>query len=72
METKIMRNNRDYMPPKRLKKLRNAMGDSQAELAKKLGVTQATISRWEDGELLIKGPVKVLLERMLQDWLVDD
>lgn len=36
---------------KRLKELRLEMGLTQSELAKKLKVTQATVAKWENGDL---------------------
>jgi DNA-binding transcriptional regulator YiaG len=66
-----MNNSANYMPPKRLRKLRDALGESQTEFAKRLGVTQATVSRWEDGELLIQGPARILIERLMADHFHD-
>ena len=39
-----------------LQRRRRALGLSQVELAKLLGVYQATISRWEDGKVVIRHP----------------
>jgi DNA-binding transcriptional regulator YiaG len=47
--------------------LRDALAESQTAFAKRLGVTQATVSRWEDGELIVQGPAAILLDNMLQD-----
>jgi DNA-binding transcriptional regulator YiaG len=55
------------IPPKVIRRLRDALAESQAAFAQRMGVSQATVSRWEDGELIIQGPAKILLERMLQD-----
>ncbi len=37
-----------------LRKLRTTAGFSQDDLAKRVGVTQATVSRWEDGTMTPK------------------
>ena len=36
--------------PERLKLLRKEMGLTQTELAEKLGLKQATVAKWEEGE----------------------
>lgn len=50
-------------------KLRRLLGDgskplSQEELGKRLGVDQATISRWETGECEPNGPTQILLKQL--------
>lgn len=35
---------------KKIKSLRKALGDNQAEFGERFGVEQATVSRWEKGE----------------------
>lgn len=50
-------------------KLRKDLGDgdkplSQEELGKRLGVDQATISRWETGDGEPKGPAAILLQQL--------
>lgn len=52
-------------------KLRKSLGDgdkplSQAELAKRVGVNQATISRWETGEDEPSGPAAILLTQIAE------
>ena len=37
------------MSPKKLRKLRERVGLSQEELARRLGVTRVTVTRWENG-----------------------
>jgi transcriptional regulator with XRE-family HTH domain len=46
--------------PTDLRDARVAGGGSQEEVAKRLGVTQATLSRWENG---LRSPVMADLER---------
>lgn len=41
----------DIKFPERLKELRLEMGMTQSELAKELKVTQATVAKWENGDL---------------------
>ena len=55
--------------PKTVRMLRDALAESQTAFAKRLGVTQATVSRWEDGELIVQGPAAILLENMLEGYL---
>ncbi|NBT33393.1 MAG: helix-turn-helix domain-containing protein [Rhodobacteraceae bacterium] len=42
---------------------------SQAELAQLLGVTQATVSRWETGAQKPDGPAAILLKLLSTDRL---
>lgn len=48
-----------------IRALRKAMGLRQHQFCKLLGVTQATISRWETGEERPRGSAAVLLHKML-------
>lgn len=47
-----------------LKTLRKRLGLSQAEIAERLGVDQATISRIEAGKARPSGPVQILIDMM--------
>jgi DNA-binding transcriptional regulator YiaG len=46
-----------------VRKLRNRLGLSQEKLATEIGVDQATIHRWENGQR-IPEPARKLLERL--------
>ena len=48
-----------------LKTRRHKLGLSQAQLATKLGTTQNTIYRWENGLMKIQNPM--ILDRALKD-----
>lgn len=45
-------------------RLRASFGETQTEFAVRIGVNQATISRWENGEDDPSGPASILLERL--------
>ena len=54
------------MPKQRdLKRLRARLGESQAAFAKRFGVDQATIHRWEKNGGPKRGPAKVGLDKLL-------
>jgi transcriptional regulator with XRE-family HTH domain len=46
----------------RLKKLREKLGLTQAELAEKFRVVPSAVNQWESGSRTIPGPVMVLVE----------
>ena len=47
--------------------LRSRLGEiSQAELGKRLGVSQATVSRLEKGKQAVEGPVAIILAQLDQ------
>lgn len=48
--------------PERLKVLRESMGWSMSELARRFGVGPGTVSRWESGDAKMSGPSLKLLE----------
>lgn len=44
------------------------LGMNQTQLAKELGVTQATVSRWENGKIKKVGPLaQRVIERLLEE-----
>ena len=50
------------MTGKQLKAIRNRLGNSQTELAKRLGVAFITINRWENGHRAIPTAVSLALK----------
>lgn len=54
------------MTPAELRAAREALGLSQRALAERLGVPQATVSRWETGQHPIQHPriLRLALERL--------
>ncbi len=46
----------------RLKVLRESMGWSMSELARRFGVSHSAVSQWESGESQMSGPALKLLE----------
>lgn len=50
------------MTPNQIKALRETRQWNQAELAARLGIDQATVSRIERGTIAPSGPVRLLLE----------
>lgn len=60
------------MTPDQIKTLRKDRTWSQQQFAAALGVDQATISRLESGASEPRGPVKVLLERLVAEPVVSD
>lgn len=48
--------------PDRIRMLRESMGWSMRELAKRFGVTHGAVSQWESGESQMSGPALKLLE----------
>jgi len=53
------------MTPKEFKDIRGAIGVSQAELARRLGVDPMTVSRWERKVVSIPNPV----EKLMKVWV---
>jgi DNA-binding transcriptional regulator YiaG len=49
------------MDPEEFKSGRNAIGLTQTELARRLGVHPLTVSRWERGFVSIPNPVEKLM-----------
>ena len=50
------------MTPEELKARRKQLGLSQSKLAEVLGVTQHTISRWEEGKIRLMAPRSLWLD----------
>lgn len=61
----------DDLRPDEIRFLRELLGMTQAELAERLGVSRATINRWETGNDLV-GSVQSLALRTLVAWSLDD
>ena len=53
------------MTGKEAKAMREAAGLNRTELAARLGVTERTVYRYEDGESQISGPVAIALRQVL-------
>lgn len=49
------------MTPRELQHRREKLGFTQIELAKRLGVTQGALSKWESGQRKIPKVVKLLI-----------
>jgi DNA-binding transcriptional regulator YiaG len=50
-----------------IKAARERLGQSQAEFAKRFGVDQSAVSRWETQGLPARGPAEKMVERVLAD-----
>lgn len=50
-----------------IRELRDLLGDTQAELATRLGVSKRTVEGWEVDRRVPGGPVKVLLEQLRRE-----
>lgn len=48
-----------------LKSLREKLGDSQWDFARRLGINQATISRWEAGRIPKNGPARFAIQMLV-------
>jgi transcriptional regulator with XRE-family HTH domain len=48
--------------PEELRQRRKALGLSQRRLAEALGVTQHTVSRWEEGKIALTAPRSMWLD----------
>ena len=46
---------------------RQRLGESQARFARRFGVNQTTISRWESGDLAITGIAEVAVDYVLAE-----
>jgi transcriptional regulator with XRE-family HTH domain len=52
---------------KALKHARERLGESQAEFAKRFGVDQSAVSRWETQGVPSRGPAEAIVERVLAE-----
>jgi DNA-binding transcriptional regulator YiaG len=50
-----------------IRRARDALGETQGEFAARIGINQATVSRWETGRLPKKGVAQALLRRVMED-----
>jgi transcriptional regulator with XRE-family HTH domain len=50
-----------------LRKARERIGESQAEFAKRFGVAQPVLSRWETGQARPAAAVRILIGRILEE-----
>ena len=50
-----------------IKKARDRLGESQAQFAKRFGVNQSTIQRWEKGRAPESGMAAALIQRVLSE-----
>lgn len=50
-----------------IKATRDRVGESQADFARRLGVDQATLSRWETVGIPDRGSAKLLVEKVLKE-----
>jgi DNA-binding transcriptional regulator YiaG len=66
----IVRQSEDLRPDE-IRFLREVVGMTQAELAERLGVSRATVNRWETSDDSV-GPVPSLALRTLAAWSLDD
>lgn len=59
----------DFMlpSPAQIKSLRKSLHESQASFAKRFGVAQATVCRWERGDEKPSGPATLLLKRLMSE-----
>lgn len=53
--------------PEAIRRAREGLNETQGQFATRLGVDQATVSRWETGALPKTGAMQMHLERVLQD-----
>lgn len=50
-----------------LKKARERVGENQADFAKRFGVAQPVLSRWETGQARPSAAVRILIKRILAE-----
>lgn len=55
------------MTGQELKQARVKMKMTRRELARKLGVTETTLYRWETGRVRIQGPAAIAIAEVLSD-----
>lgn len=50
-----------------IKRVRDRLAETQEQFAERLGIDQATLSRWEAGRVPTRGPTFLWLQRVLAD-----
>ena len=50
-----------------IKRVRDRLAETQAQFAERIGIDQATLSRWEGGKVPTRGPTFLWLQRVLDD-----
>lgn len=69
LEAQSLVKTNDFMlpSPDQIKSLRKSLHESQASFAKRFGVAQATVCRWERGDEKPSGPATLLLKRLMAE-----
>jgi DNA-binding transcriptional regulator YiaG len=52
--------------PRQIQMIRKLLGETQAQFATRMGVDQATVSKWESGRLRMSGPAIILFEQLAE------
>ena len=55
------------LTPAILRSTRERLGETQAQFARRFGVDQTTIHRWESDGLPERGPARMALERVIAE-----
>jgi len=63
----MLENAMNQITSKAIRKARDALDETQAQFAARIGIDQATVSRWETGRLPKKGVAQALLRRVMED-----
>jgi DNA-binding transcriptional regulator YiaG len=61
----------EELRPAEVRFLREVLGMTQGELADRLGISRATVNRWEAGDDMV-GPINALALRTLAVWNLND
>lgn len=56
----------------RIKALRERYGETQAKFCNRLGISLSTFRQYEQGQMEVMPPVRLLLERLEEDWKKND